>query len=137
MQNGLFDNSWISKGYVVFEPHTNLWWLQGLKPGFRHCYLLLEQSTEVCRWWLEVNPMSNQIMIFKRVSKLDIDYISYLEREGNCLVLPINFANPIAKCAPLGVFSCVEFMKRILGIHNILIITPYQLYNYICNNYKL
>jgi hypothetical protein len=30
--------------------------------------------------------------------------------------------------APISFFTCVEGAKRILGVHNIMIVTPWQLY---------
>lgn len=50
------------KAYVIFTDNTDLWWLRLLKPGFRHCYLLLSGRGGRC--WLELNPCSDQIAGF-------------------------------------------------------------------------
>jgi hypothetical protein len=36
--------------------------------------------------------------------------------------------------APLSLYTCVEGVKRILGVHNFWIFTPYQLYKYLTKN---
>lgn len=44
--------------YVVFQDEVSLWWLKVLKPGFRHCYILLPLEKNK---WLEINPMSKRL----------------------------------------------------------------------------
>ena len=89
------------KAYVIFTDNTDLWWLRLLKPGFRHCYLLLSGRGGRC--WL-------------------------LRCYENCLIFPVKIKNAPRKCAPPGFFTCVEMVKRVLGIHDFRVITPYQLY---------
>jgi hypothetical protein len=35
-----------------------------------------------------------------------------------------------------SVTSCVDVVKRVLGIHAPFILTPWQLYKYLCNTYQ-
>lgn len=138
MQYGLFKNNVFSKGYVVFEHDNSLWWLRFLRPGFRHCYVILEYQDFNNRYfWLELNPMSNQIYAFIHNSELKIDYSSYLQKKESIHMIPFKFTISPLKCAPFGVFSCVEFVKRILGIHDFFIFTPYQLYKKITKYKRL
>lgn len=39
--------------WVVFSGQTDRWWLRFLKPGFRHCFALLNDG----RHWLSFDPM--------------------------------------------------------------------------------
>ena len=48
--------------YVVFSDNTSLWWLKLLKPGFRHCYIILKIKNSGL--WVELNPYSNQTADF-------------------------------------------------------------------------
>ena len=126
MNNYLPITRQFEKAYVVFTDNTDLWWLRLLKPGFRHCYLLLSGRGGRC--WLELNPFSNQIEVslceFNDSQPEEILLGSY----ENCRIIPVSIKNAPRKCAPLGFFTCVEFVKRVVGIHNIRVITPYQLY---------
>ena len=46
----------LSRGWVVFSGETELVWLRRLlKPGFRHCYLLLHDGHR----WLSFDPLAN------------------------------------------------------------------------------
>lgn len=135
MRKSLFEAGYFNQGYVVFEHDSSLWWLRFLKPGFRHCYLLLPFSNQP-RQWLEINPMSDQIFVFLHSNTLNLDYIYHLQLCHNLQILPVKFVSAPPKCAPLAPFTCVEFVKRILGIHKWNIITPYQLYKYLYNTQK-
>ena len=42
--------------FVVFSGQTDLKWLKTLKPGFRHCFVLLETGGH----WVVYNPLSNR-----------------------------------------------------------------------------
>lgn len=135
MRQSLFDNASFSKGWVIFEHDNSIWWLRFLRRGFRHCYVILEFHTnEGTRFYVELNPMSNQIYAFIHNSALEIDYISYLQKQEYIHICEFRFQASPLKCAPFSAFTCVEFVKRILGIHDFRIITPYQLYKKINNN---
>lgn len=103
------------KCFVVFVDNTSLWWLHLLKKDFRHCYILFETDSGE---YLELNPMSNKVFITIR-NNIDFSTMRYCE---------IKMQKAPLKCAPLGFFTCVEFVKRIIGIHDFFIITPYQLF---------
>ena len=136
MKNAGFESEYLLRGYVVFEDNTSLWWLKILKKGFRHCYLLLQTEEDEVSW-LEINPMSNQVVVKKHRSILGIPYINHIKRQKkNAKIVRVEIKQAPLKCAPIGIFSCVEFVKRVLGIHQKSIITPYQLYKFLYNNQK-
>lgn len=110
---------------IVFEDNTTLWWLKFLSHGFRHCYLIVfSDSHPFC---VELNPMSNQVFVSIYNRKHLYSYI----KNKNFIIIKI--FEPILKPAPLSFFTCVEFIKRILGIHNRFIITPKKLYTALNN----
>ncbi|MDD4556771.1 MAG: hypothetical protein PHE89_05560 [Alphaproteobacteria bacterium] len=116
----------ISEYYVVFIDETSLWWLRFLKKGFRHCYLLFQIDEGMT--WVEANPMSNRFFFCTYSFCEKVDYIAELKKQMNCEIILQKVENVGLKIAPLSFFSCVEFVKRSLGIHSFWTITPYQLY---------
>lgn len=131
MNINLYNDSGFSKIYVVFTDNTSLWWLRLLKPGFRHCYVLLE--LEANNTWLELNPYSNQLIIKTYQQHFKFNFIQYLQKKLASHILEFEISPAPLHCAPLSAFTCVEFVKRILGIHDVLVLTPYQLYKKIIN----
>lgn len=109
--------------YVIFSGTTNLWWLKFLKNKFRHCYLILELSNHL---WLEINPLSNQTFI-----NIYEYYPANLCFSDKVIVVKTNLQIAPLCPAPLGFFTCVECVKRMLGIHNFFIFTPYRLYKFL------
>ncbi|MFI3241509.1 MAG: hypothetical protein R3Y43_02965 [Alphaproteobacteria bacterium] len=112
-----------NKAIIIFEDNTTLWYLRLLKENFRHCYVVLfSDKSHICT---EINPMSNKILI-NNFHKLGLK--SYLKNKSfivvDCTYIPL-------KALPIGVFSCVEVLKRIVGINKRFLITPHQLYTYL------
>nr|DAS10157.1 MAG TPA: hypothetical protein [Caudoviricetes sp.] len=130
MQLYELDSFCFNRVYVVFTDNTSLWWLKIFKPGFRHCYVILEFGNE---FWLELNPFSNRLVVRIYPHYADSDYISYLKENYPVTILEVEIDNVPLKCAPLSAFTCVEFVKRMLGIHDVLVLSPYQLYKKITN----
>lgn len=130
MYNCGFRQEYIQKVYVVFVDNTSLWWLKFLKKGFRHCYIIFQLGNNP-QLLIELNPMSNQFYVFKHISHLGCDYIFHLKQQDNIKIIPIDIKQAELKTAPIGIFSCVEFVKRVLGIHSFWLFTPYQLYKFL------
>lgn len=115
---------------VVFQDEVSLWWLRLLRPGFRHCYLLLPCGENS---YLELNAYSNCLLVQIRRFGVGYDYLAELERQGKTLIRDVLVEKAPLKPAPLAPFSCVELVKRVLGIHDFFLITPNQLYKKIKN----
>lgn len=114
------------EAYVVFVDNVSLWWLKFLKKGFRHCYILFKLNGG--SQWLELNPYSNQLMLKEYWLREGSNNLNLLYNEKDIKICKVKIENAPLKCAPLGFFTCVEFIKRIVGIHDVKVITPYQLY---------
>lgn len=127
MYNGLIKRE-ISKCYVVFQDEVSLWWLRILKSGFRHCYILIPLGGNS---YLELNPMSNRLFINIYNFPRGYDYLSVLTKADKRVVCVETPEYPPLTAAPLGFFTCVEFVKRTLGLQSRSIITPYTLYKYL------
>lgn len=115
------------KAWVVFCAQSDLPWLKCLKSGFRHCFLLLHDG----QVWISVDPLSpyTDIQIHHHLGGgYDLPY--WLKTQGYKVVQATVNSNH-QRPAPWMAFTCVEAVKRILGIHRRFILTPWQLYQYL------
>ena len=85
MRLDIFAAGVYSECYVVFADNTSLWWLKLLKPGFRHCYVIL-RLYKTGRW-LELNPLSNQFLAAIYDYPPDFDFPGY-PHPAQCQTLP-------------------------------------------------
>lgn len=119
------------KAWIVFSGHSDMWWLRCLRPGFRHCSILLNDGEH----WIGVDPLSSVMEIAVHKVPAQFDLPAWMRMKGH-VVIPAR-PRPAAKPAPWGVFSCVEAAKRVLGIHHRFILTPWQLYRHVMKNRHL
>lgn len=122
-----FPNTVTPSAWVIFTGKTDIYWLKILKPGFRHCYLILNDGQR----WLSIDPLSSytDVQIYHHI-QASFDLPSWLREQGNKVIsAPIN--NKHTKAAPWMVVTCVESIKRILGVHKRFIFTPWQLYRFL------
>jgi hypothetical protein len=112
------------RAVVVFGEATRLPKLRRLKPGFRHCmaYLALDDG------WVGLDPLSHHIEIrhFSAWSPA-ADLAGHLRRLGYC-ALTVPVLQPPLRLAPPLPFSCVEAVKRLIGLHSWRIRTPWELF---------
>lgn len=111
---------------VVFSGNSDIWWLRWLKRGFRHCFIAFNDG----RHWITLDPLSHRTEVKVQDVPADFNLAAYYEsREMRCVTARLQ-ATPL-KCAPPGLFTCVEAVKRALGIRAPGILTPSQLYRYL------
>lgn len=110
-----------SEAWVGFRNNAGLAWLAWLKPGFRHCFLLLRQKN----FWLVYDPLSHH-------TRLDLvecgDELLDLFSKQGCRLIPALIVEPPRNQQPWRPYSCVEAVKRTLGIRAGWVLTPWQLY---------
>jgi hypothetical protein len=113
--------------WVVFSGQTDISWLRFLKPGFRHCYVLLNDGER----WTSIDPLSHvtEVSVHHHVPA-DFDLPGWLELRGN-RVLKAPMRRDITRAAPFMLFTCVEAVKRVIGVHSRGIVTPWQLYRHL------
>lgn len=116
------------KSWVVFSGHADMAWLKILKPGFRHCSVLLNDGAR----WIIYDPLSNYTDITVHHLPADFNLPRWMEERGHTVV-PVQRLRP-PKPAPFAFFSCVSAVKRVLGLHQRFIFTPWQLYCHLTNN---
>lgn len=116
----------LPEAWVVFTGKTDLPWLRLLKPGFRHCYVLLNDGGN----WITLDPLSNylDVSVHRNVPS-GFDLPKWLGTRGHKVVrAPVS---RLRKEAPWMLFTCVEAVKRVLGLHERFIVTPWQLYRHL------
>ena len=112
-----------ARALVVFSGRTGVRWLRWLKPGFRHCFVAVDDGIE----WLTVDPLLHRLEI--RASGLPSAFDLAAEYRRMALDVIEVIPAPVAlRRAPFGLFTCVETAKRLLGIRAPWVLTPWQLY---------
>jgi len=106
--------------YVAFGGEPTRWWTHFLKKGFYHCFLVLGNGRE----WFVIDPVLHftDFIIVKtlHVEELFVD-------KGYRLVKVVPQIPEKVKFY-LRPYTCVETVKRFLGISAPYLWTPYQLF---------
>lgn len=111
-----------ARALVVFSGRTGVRWLRWLKPGFRHCFVAVDDGIE----WLTVDPLLHRLEI--RASGLPSAFDLAAEYRRMALeVIEVVPAPVPMRRAPFGLFTCVETAKRLLGIRARWVLTPWHL----------
>lgn len=110
----------------VFSDETDISYLKFLKRGYRHCYLLLSDGQQ----WFSIDPLAHMTQIGFHSFTEPFNLPLWLKSQGHTVV-KVEVDNPDAKPFPLTIMTCVETVKRVLGIRNRWMVTPWQLYRYI------
>lgn len=114
------------RAWVVFSGRADWWPLRLLKPGFRHCFLVLEGGGA----WLACDPMLHRTdLALLRLPPGSDPVRAYVE--AGLVVVEAALADAPRRLCPIRPYSCVEAVKRLLGIHDGFIFTPWQLYRHL------
>lgn len=114
------------RALVVFSGAADIWWLRLLRPGFRHCFVALQCDGG----WVVIDPLSHYTAVVHFPFSEEFD-LQALYRQHGLKVVQTQFVSPNRRIMPIRPFSCVESVKRILGIRAGLVLTPWQLYRYL------
>ena len=111
---------------VVFSGQTDLWWLKFLRRGFRHCFVVMNLNDR----WVAIDPMAHHLEVSVPDVPVSFDLKGWFEESG-MLVVETYIRIPERRCYPPFFLSCVEVVKRVLGVHAPFVFTPAQLYRYL------
>lgn len=112
--------------FVAFG-EARLPWLRWLKPGFRHCFLILNDG----RHWLTLDPMAGWTELAVQPVPAAFDLVEWYRRRG-FLVVPARLCpRPAGGALTLAPFTCVEAVKRALGLRAWRVLTPHQLFRHL------
>ena len=111
------------RAWVVFCGQAELWWLRVLRPGFRHCFVALNDGGH----WVVVDPLAPFTDVAVLGLPAEYDLPDWFRGLG-MIVVPAPLRRGLTRPAPWGAFTCVEAVKRVLGLHAPFVLTPWQLY---------
>jgi len=116
------------RALVVFGGDADLKWLRFLRPGYRHCFALLESGDR----WILYNPLSNGTEVEVWPGDEEETIRAWLVSNGYEVIDEI--VRPL-RPRPLfwAPYSCVEAVKRVLGLRAPQVFTPWQLYRHLNN----
>ena len=109
--------------YIAFSGKADVRFLRLLKPGFRHCFALIRGQGA----WLMVDPMLHKMDVSFAQVPADFDFPAWMRARGY-RVLRAPKLQPPRRMALPSPFTCVEAMKRLIGLHDWRVLTPWQLY---------
>jgi hypothetical protein len=108
---------------VVFVGATEIPWLRFLKPGFRHCFALIHDTEN----WIIYDPLAHQTEISAYPDAAARDLADWYRGLGHVVIATEVRAAPM-RAVLWRPFTCVEAVKRVLGLHAARVLTPWQLY---------
>ncbi|WP_241503857.1 hypothetical protein [Ferruginivarius sediminum] len=113
---------------VVFSGRTDLWWLRPLRPGFRHCLVILREAGG----WIVYDPMAHGTdLAFLACAELSPGRLAAWLIQQGYIVAPARRRPFQPRPSPWVPFTCVEAVKRVLGIRARRVVTPWQLYRWL------
>jgi len=113
---------------VVFADAPEKRFLKFLRPGFRHCFALV--SGVRAGEWIYLDPQSHRVRCESWCYSPIFDPCSYYRAIGYHCVWA-TYPQSVAQKIRIGPMSCVELVKRLLGLSGFWIITPWQLYRHL------
>ena len=108
---------------VAFGGRPTLWWMHFLKKGFYHCMVALGDGKE----WVIVDSLLHftDVIIVK-----EGDVRLFFKNRGYRIV-EIDIAEPKKIQLRVMPYTCVEVVKRLIGVEKHGILTPYGLFCYL------
>jgi hypothetical protein len=109
--------------WIVFSGKADVKILRFLKPGYRHCFALIRDSDR----WLMLDSMLHKMDVMTTHSDASFDLPTWMRKQGYRVIKAPAF-NPARRMLIASPFTCVEAMKRLIGLQDWRVITPWQLY---------
>ena len=109
---------------VIFEDRNAPGCLRLLRPGFRHCYCMLWQPAG----WLLCDPLKGSLELSTLPSYGADEVVRGALALGRHVAEGITAAPPAFRFGMLRPLTCVEVVKRAIGVVDSHVVTPFQLY---------
>ncbi|MCC9623944.1 hypothetical protein LPB41_19875 [Thalassospira sp. MA62] len=113
---------------VVFADAPEKPLLKLLKPGFRHCFILI--SGQRAGEWICLDPQSHRIRCESWCYSPLFDPAAYYRALGHACIWA-RYPEQVSPRIRFGVMSCVELVKRVLDVRDVSVLTPWQLYRHL------
>lgn len=114
------------RAVVAFVGASELRWLRRLKPGFRHCFVALNDGAG----WIALDPLSGRTEVHALPLPAEADVAAWYEAQGHICV---RLSLPALPARASGLrwlwvpCTCVGQVQRVLGLGG-LALTPWRLY---------
>jgi len=112
-----------TSSWIIFSNDTDIRMLKIFKRGFRHCFMMMQQGDR----WVLIDPRSNKTDVQILPHPKSFNFPRYYMEQGKTVVKIPDITVPNKIMSPFPV-SCVETLKRMIGLHSWWVMTPYQLY---------
>ena len=112
---------------MVFTGSSDLKRLRWLRRGFRHCFVAVSTASG----WVIYDPLSQQTDL-GIVHGFSADELAGWYLNSGMRVIETRVRAAPCRPAPLRPYTCVEAVKRVLGLHAPWVVTPWQLYWLLC-----
>jgi hypothetical protein len=117
------------RALVVFVDHTECYWLRALKPGFRHCFVILQHGSA----WLICDSLKSHMELTLVHPPEEFDLGQCYADQGHRVLLGQTSPPGRRTGVPLAPLTCVTIAKRLLGVHAPGVWTPWQLFLHLVN----
>lgn len=114
---------------VVFVDQCGLKWLQWLRRGYRHCFVAVRSGSS----WVICDPLSHRTDLIVVGDFTTRELADWYRGHGLRVVQTHVLSAPL-RPAPIRPYTCVEAVKRVLGMHAPWTLTPWQLYRRLCRS---
>jgi hypothetical protein len=112
----------MSKAYLIFEDSPR-WYMKLFKKDYRHVSVVIPIGEQYLYINVRHSDMSYIVLDAERIERMHDRAV------GHVTIMQVD-VNPKIKFRGPMLFTCVELVKRVLGVHNAWVFTPYQLYKY-------
>ncbi|MCB1537778.1 MAG: hypothetical protein H6865_05275 [Rhodospirillales bacterium] len=116
--------------WIAFSGKADIRLLRLLRPGFRHCFALMRVSGQRGGQWLFVDSMLHRLEVRGCDFPVDFDMPRHLRAQGYRVIRAPRL-DPAPRFAGIRPFTCVEAMKRLIGLDARFVFTPWQLYRHL------
>ena len=111
--------------WIGFGGRADRLWLRLLRPGFRHCFAVLEDA----RGWTVVEPLSGRMVVARLDVPAGFDLPDFYGRAGLTVLGPFRPGAPFCAGLPgLLPYSCVAVCRALLGRGAPFALTPWALF---------
>lgn len=115
---------------VVFEHREARGVLRLLRPGFRHCFCLIARESG----WLLCDPLKQSIHLAWLPAIGADRLLQHFSRDGRTALLGTAAEPTPSLRLRLRPLTCVEVVKRVLGLAGVPATTPWQLHETLRRN---
>lgn len=108
---------------AVFVNHVECFWLRGLRPGFRHCFVAIRDHAG----WLICDPLKDRIELSALPLSAQFDLPGFYANCGYTVLFGRTKPSLPRRPFSLAPLTCVTIAKRVLGVRARWVMTPWQL----------